>query len=438
MLLLGFMQGFPWILIATLLTLWLKEEGLSRSNIGLFSLLFSVYAVNLLWSPVVDKLRIAWLSNAVGQRKSWVLAMQAVIMFSVVIIASLDAERQLFMIALFCLFIATASATQDIALDALRIELFSVDETRKVAPASAMMTSGWWIGYGVGGGIALHLVSIFRDIPYMNHWQAGYLSSIPIMLLSCAILLATIKETSAPLSSQADKATVPDVGVIRTKRPLAGVLDTYRDPITNFVSRYGVRISVLIIAFIVLFKIGEAFLGRMSLIFYREVGFDESDIANYSKFTGAVSVCVFSVIGSLISARYGLFKGIVISGIAMALTNLLYSVLAVVGPNVNLFIFANVTDQFTTAVSTVAFVAFISQLCDRRHTATHYAALASLGNLSRTTLAAGSGFLADFLGGNWAVFFVLTTLMVLPSLALLLAARKRLAPFMSGADTKVL
>ena len=170
---------------------------------------------------------------------------------------------------------------------------------------------------------------------------------------------------------------------------------------------------------------------------HKEIGFSKSDIALYQKGLGTFSVCFFSVVGSLINARYGLFKGIFACGVAMASTNLLFALLAA-HPVKWLFTVAVVTDQFTTAISTVAFVAFISQLCDRTYTATQYAAFASLGNLSRTTLSAGSGMVVDALGGNWSLFFVLTTLMVVPSLVLLLVVRKDLKPLMEGRTTRVL
>lgn len=430
-LLLGCIQGYPWVLIGTLVTLWLKEEGLSRSGIGLFGLVFAAYAANLFWAPVVDRVRIPFLSRALGQRKAWVLLMQAIIMLACLGVSTLDAGSQLFAFAALCLVISTASATQDVALDALRIELFDLDEPQKVAPASAMMTSGWWVGYGIGGAAALFAVDAIRSHGgAVAHWNAAYLLAIPVMAVMCALLVVFTREGGGP--------SAPAPAPPRGMPLLARGIGLYWDPIKSFIVRFGVAVSLLLVAFIVLFKVGEAFLGRMSLVFYKEVGFGEADIAKYSKLTGTVSVCVFAVLGSLVSARYGLFRGIVIGGVAMALTNLLYAALAVVGPDIRLFVFANVTDQFTTAVSTVAFVAFISQLCDRQHTATHYAALASLGNLSRTTLSAGSGFLVDALGGNWALFFVITTLMVIPGLSLLFATRRRLGPFLATAQTRVL
>ncbi|MBF2734538.1 MAG: MFS transporter, partial [Betaproteobacteria bacterium AqS2] len=215
------------------------------------------------------------------------------------------------------------------------------------------------------------------------------------------------------------------------------VADIWIKPVMSFVGNYGVRIGIILLMLIFLFKVGEAFLGRMSIIFYKEVGFSKNDIALYSKGFGTLALCAFAVIGSIINARYGLYRGLLIGGIAMASTNLLFAALAY-HPAEWLFAFAVVTDQFTTAMSTVALVAFLSQLCDRAYAATQYAAFASIGNFSRTTLAVFSGVMVDSLGGNWALFFVLTTLMVLPSLALLVYIRKDIAALMEGKTTKVI
>ena len=218
---------------------------------------------------------------------------------------------------------------------------------------------------------------------------------------------------------------------------VARAYSIYYMPVARFLQAHGARVGAIVIATIFLFKVGEAFLGRMALVFYREIGFSKSEIALYQKGFGTISVCVFSILGSLINARYGLFKGIVLCGVAMASTNLLFAALAA-HPVRWLFTTAVVTDQFTTAISTVAFVAFISQLCDRTYTAAQYAAFASLGNLSRTTLSAGSGVVVDALGGNWPLFFLLTALAVVPSLVLLLTVRRDLRPLMEGRTTKLL
>ena len=429
--LLGTISGFPWLLIGSMLSLWLKDEELSRTGIGLFGLVFSVYAVNALWAPVVDRLRVPFLSARFGRRRAWIFIMQSVIALAVVGMASVpSAADSLFSIALLALIIATASATQDVAVDALRIELIGEKEGRKVGAGAAMATSGWWLGFGGGKVVALPLVEWMQNNGIENAWQAGYLSMLVVIGICCALLARFVPE---------EKASRPPPAAARMSPVEFGrlALSLYANPVRSFLNRHTVRVGILLLFFIFMFKIGEAFLGRMSVVFYREVGFSVSDIGIMSGGAGTITVCVFSVLGGIVNARYGLLAGIVLGGISMAATNLLFAALAYY-PQPWLFVTAVVADQFTTAVSTVAFVAFLSQLCDRRHSATHYAALASLGNLSRTTLSASSGAVVDFLDGNWPLFFVLTTLMVLPSLAILWFARRALAPTMRGATTTML
>jgi PAT family beta-lactamase induction signal transducer AmpG len=523
-LLIGFVSGFPWVLIGSMITLWLQEEGFSRSGIGLFGLVFTVYAFNMLWAPLVDSVRIPLLGRAFGQRRSWIVAMQGVIALGVIALSRLDPGRSIVAISVWALLIAFASATQDVAIDATRIELIGRMEARKVGAGSAMATSGWWAGYGLGGSLALFTAQALQDRGVEDYWPVAYLVTLGVIAASVAAVLRFVPE---PPPAERESGQSEDVRRMREllvatsavdslARALAGIFSRtalaaggiaallftlfahpyakpsltplvgesaaagmvllwavflvsalalwallflvkeavvrrggrgtdaiaraysiYYMPVARFLQTHGARVGAIIIATIILFKVGEAFLGRMSLVFYKEIGFSKSDIALYQKGLGTVSVCLFSILGSLVNARYGLFRGIFLCGVAMASTNLLFAALAA-HPVRWLFTVAVVTDQFTTAISTVAFVAFISQLCDRTYTATQYAAFASLGNLSRTTLSAGSGVVVDALGGNWPLFFVLTTLMVVPSLVLLLAVRRDLRPLMEGSTTRLL
>ena len=424
-LLLGFISGFPWLLIGSMLSLWLKEEGLSRSSIGLFGLAFSVYAVNALWAPAVDGVRLPFFS-ALGRRRSWIVLMQifiAAAAFGLFLLPS--AAGALHLAAILIFIIAAASATQDVAIDALRIELIGKDEPEKVGPGAAMATSGWWLGFGGGKAVALPLVSFLQEIEVAAAWQWGYLAMLAVVVLSSVLLILFVKE------SPAKAAAVVAVEKKEGRNIFLRAGDIYAAPIKSFVSRHALRLALLLLAFVFFFKIGEAFLGRMSIVFYKEIGFSKNEIGLLSGGLGTITVCIFAVLGSGINARYGLYRGIVIGGIAMATTNLLFALLAF-WPERWLFGAAVVADQFTTSVSTVAFVAFISQLCAREYAATQYAALASLGNLSRTTLAAGSGFLIDGLDGDWPVFFLLTALMVTPSLLILFFRRRQIAPLMRG------
>ena len=418
-LLLGVLSGFPQVAILSMLSLWLQESGFSRTDIGLFALVGVAYAVNALWAPLVDGARLPWLSDRLGSRRAWIVAMQAAVAVCLVALSRLDPAQQLWWVALWAVLLAFASATQDVAIDALRIEQFRAEEARKVAAGAAMHVSGWWAGYGFGGGFALWLVERLQQTGADAAWQQGYL----LLTLAVAVLVALFLRL-VPEPERPSRPPAPG-GLLRHAAAL------YAGPVRSFFVRYGGRLALALLLAVLLFKVGEAFLGRMSLLFYTEVGFSKSDIALYAKGYGTAATVLFALLGSLISARYGVLRGLVVGGLAMAATNLLFVLLAWY-PERWLFAVAVIADQFTAAVSAVAFVAFLSQLCDRAWTATQYAALASLSTLARTTLAAGSGLLVDRLGGDWPLFFVLTALMVLPSLVLILWHRKRLAPVLAG------
>ncbi len=445
---LGFISGFPWVLIASMLSLWLKEEGISRTGIGLFSLLFGVYAVNALWAPLIDKINIPFLAARFGKRCAWILLMQSIIALAMVGMFFLPgAQGYAWWIALFAFIIALASATQDIGIDAIRIEMFAEHEPEKIGGGSAMATSGWWIGFGGSKVIALPLVQALQMAGVTNAWQAGYLSLVIIVVLCMFGVMRFIPSVTDNATS--DKTNKPEEKSKSIKQIIMTPWRLYTEPLLAFFNKFALKPALMLLFFIVFFKIGEAFLGRMSVIFYKEIGFSISEIALLSGGLGTITVCVFAIFGSFFNAKYGLMKGIILGGVGMALTNLLFAALAYY-PEKWLFVTTVVADQFTTAVSTVAFVAFISQLCDRRFTATHYAALASLGNLSRTLFAASSGALVDGLekatgaseatgfADAWALFFVITVLMVLPSLFIIYCLRPYLAPLMQGIKTKLL
>ena len=188
----------------------------------------------------------------------------------------------------------------------------------------------------------------------------------------------------------------------------------------------GFQIAIGILSFVFLFKVGEAFLGRMSIIFYKEIGFSKSDIAIYSKTLGWITTVIFTLLGGLFVIRSGVLKAMFLAGIIMASTNLLFSLLAWSDKSELLFAIAVIFDDIAAAFATVAFVAFISLLVDRAYTATQYALLASIGTAGRTTLASSSGALVDWLNGDWGTFFILTALMVIPSLIILWILRNKL------------
>jgi len=429
-LLLGIISGFPWVLIGSSLSLWLKEDGLSRSTIGWAGLIFGVYAINYLWAPIIDRIRIPWLTNKIGHRRGWIVSMQFIILVSLVCWSTIDPTANLWTVIAIGLVIAIASATQDITVDALRIEQIGESEGTSMQAGAAMAVVGWWSGYKLGGVVALNTAEYFQNAGIDNYWQTTFLI-LGIIVILCNIALMFVHETQASERQAAQKQTdqmieekLGSFGFI--SKIIAWISGTIAGPIISFFKRNGLNIALGILGFVFLFKIGEAFLGRMSIVFYKEMGFSKGDIALYSKGIGWITTVVFTLLGGLFAIRSGVVKAMFLSGILMAATNLLFAALAWSGKSELLFAVAVLLDDIAAAFATVAFVAFISLLVDRTYTATQYALLASIGTLGRTTLAASSGELVDWLNGDWGIFFVITTVMVIPSLILLWIIRNKL------------
>ncbi len=429
-LLLGIISGFPWVLIGSSLSLWLKEDGLSRSTIGWAGLIFGVYAINFLWAPVIDRIRIPWLTNKIGHRRGWIVTMQFFILVSLVCWSTIDPTANLWAVIAIGLVIAIASATQDITVDALRIEQIGENEGMSMQAGAAMAVVGWWTGYKLGGVVALNAAQYFQNAGIENYWQTTFLV-LGIIIIACNIGLMFVHEPQPTERQMAQRQTdqmieekLGSSGVIT--KIIAWISGTIGGPIISFFKRNGLAIALGILGFVFLFKIGEAFLGRMSIVFYKEMGFSKGDIALYSKGIGWITTVIFTLLGGLFAIRSGVVKAMFISGILMAATNLLFAALAWSGKSELLFAAAVLLDDIAAAFATVAFVAFISLLVDRTYTATQYALLASIGTLGRTTLAASSGELVDWLNGDWGVFFVITTVMVIPSLICLWFIRNKL------------
>ena len=419
-LLLGAISGFPWVLIGSSLSLWLKEEGLSRSTIGWAGLIFAVYAFNYLWAPLIDRLQIPYLTKKVGHRRGWIVLMQVAILICLITWSFINPIQNLSLIITIGLIIAIASATQDITVDALRIEQIGENESKSMAAGAAMAVVGWWSGYKLGGVIALFTAQHFENIGIANYWQLTFLV-LGVVVISMNIGLMFVHE---PITSDRKIKQQEHDKIIQDKlgsqnfitKGLAWISGTLGGPIISFFKKNGFSIAIGILGFVFLFKIGEAFLGRMSIVFYKEIGFSKSDIAIYSKTLGWITTVIFTLLGGLFVIRSGVLKAMFLAGILMASTNLLFTALAWSGKSELLFAAAVIFDDIAAAFATVAFVAFISLLVDRTYTATQYALLASIGTLGRTTLASSSGALVDWLNGDWGVFFILTAIMVIPSL----------------------
>ena len=429
-LLLGAISGFPWVLIGSSLSLWLKEDGLSRSTIGWAGLIFAVYDFNYMWAPLIDRVQIPYLTKKIGHRRGWIVLMQLSILICLAIWSVINPTENLALVISIGLIIAISSATQDITVDALRIEQIGENESQSMAAGAAMAVVGWWSGYKLGGVIALFTAEYLENIGLTDYWQMTFLIlGVVVILMNIGLMFV-----HEPLSLDRSQKQNETDELIQNKlgsqnaltKIIAWISGTLGGPVVSFFKKNGFSIALGILGFVFLFKIGEAFLGRMSVIFYKEIGFSKGDIAIYSKTLGWITTVVFTLLGGLFVIRSGVIKAMFLAGILMAATNLLFTALAWTGKSELLFAFAVIFDDIAAAFATVAFVAFISLLVDRTYTATQYALLASIGTAGRTTLASSSGALVDWLNGDWGIFFILTAIMVIPSLICLWMIKNKL------------
>lgn len=422
---LGFASGFPWSIIGKIFGYWLSSAGLTRADIAVLGGVAMIYALNFLWAPLLDRVRLPWLSRRFGQRRGWILLAQIGIAIGALSLALVGLAHGPLMVAVAAGFIVISGATQDVGVDAYRIETIPREEGRMMAAGASAATAGWWTGAGLPGAIAFIIAGRMDDfLPAFLFLAACALGLILITLL--------VPEPDSPREQvQAEdearvrRALAETPGGRRVRQAEAWLIVTVFQPFVEFFRRNGLYLSLAILVFALIFKIGESFMGRMTPVFYQEIGFTPEQVGWVSGVFGWFTMVVFVILSGMINVRFGIFRGLLISGIVMALANLNYAAIALIGPNLQLFVFAEIVDNLTTAFSTVAYVSFISYLTSKVYTATQYALLASISNFGRTSMAMASGAMVTWLD-SWALFFVMTTIMVIPSLILLWWIRHRL------------
>ena len=345
---LGCSSGFPWVLISSALSGWMKDLDLPRATISFIGSVTILYAINFVWAPLVDRVHLPMLQHKLGQRRSWILLMQLCIVIGALGLSFAEPALSLTMVILWSTFIAASAATMDVAIDGYRIDIVA-NETDKLPAAAAMSVAGWWTGYSLPGFAAFFLADQYG-------WNAMY-QLLAASLLGLSLVTMLLKEPSTNRDLLQQKAA--ERYQTSKKHPaLLWLTVTIVEPFAEFIRRNGVLLSALLVCFILTFKLGESFLGRMSIQFYREIGFSNAQIAEYSKLIGWGATMVFTLLGSLLNLRFGVYRGLVVGGITMALSNLMFAWIAHVGPNEQLLFWTIIVDNFTTAFSIVCFVAF--------------------------------------------------------------------------------
>ncbi|MBT7763328.1 MAG: MFS transporter, partial [Gammaproteobacteria bacterium] len=319
-LLFGFCSGFPWVLHGSVLTLWLQQSGLSRSAIGFFGVIATVYAVNWLWAPFVDRMSLPFLGKRLGQRRSWIVLCLAGMSLLVLGLGLSDPSVSLVQISLLALGIAICSATLDISVDAYRIMLFNREEMdRKMPYAAAVSTTGWFAGYGfIGGALA---VALGGETIGMS-WDRVYL----VLAAMVAVLALLVLLTPRP-PNEGEEAVGAAVAQSESPSLSDWIKTTLIAPFAEFFQRCGFRLALSVLLLLLVFRLGEAMLGRMSLVFYVEVGFSRDEISLYQKFFGGLVTAGFSLLGAVINTRFGVIRGLFVAGIAMAGANLMFALI---------------------------------------------------------------------------------------------------------------
>lgn len=399
---LGFASGLPLALSGSTLSVWLTERGVDLGTIGLFSLVGLPYTFKFLWAPLTDALDVPILSRLLGRRRGWLVFTQIWLIASIFLLGFCDPTKSLPLIIFGALLVATASATQDIVIDAFRVESLEPSEQ---GAGMAGYVAAYRIGMLVSGAGVLVLVAWLetKGVARDAVWMWGYIAAGICMLLGIvATLLAT--EPDAP----------PQV-VDHNHKPLQRLVETATGAFGEFLARDA---AVAVLLFVVLYKFCDAFAGALTAAFVINLGFDKATYAAVVKGVGLAAALIGGFAGGAMVRALPLATSLWIGGFLQMTSNLTFSWLALIGVSVPALTATIVVENFTGAIGTVVFVAYLSALCsDRTHTATQYALLTALAAVGRTTLASGGGFIAEDWG--WVTFFIITALSAIPSLLLL-------------------
>jgi MFS transporter, PAT family, beta-lactamase induction signal transducer AmpG len=401
---LGFSAGLPLALSGSTLLVWMREAGVDLGTIGLFALVGTPYTLKFLWAPLVDALDVPILSRLLGRRRGWLVFAQLLLIAAIVFLAFCNPAAAPWLVAVGALLVAAASATQDIVIDAFRVETLEENEQ---AAGMASYVFAYRIGMLASTAGALFLVSGFEAWGAAKNaaWTWGYIAMAGLVVVG---ILTTLAATEPEKSKAAEKAHAREL-------PLKRVITAAVGAFSDFLSR---DMALAILAFVILFKFTDALAGVMTAPFVIDLGFTRNEYAAIIKGVGLAATLIGGFAGGFVARAYPLSTSLWIGGALQAAANIAFSWQAVVGHDAAWLTFAIVAENFTSAIGTVIFVAYLSALCKNPlHTATQFALLTALAAVGRTYLSAGGGYIAESAGWFW--FFAICALAGLPSLVLL-------------------
>jgi MFS transporter, PAT family, beta-lactamase induction signal transducer AmpG len=408
--LLGFSSGLPLALSGSTLLVWMRESGVDLGTIGLFALVGTPYTLKFLWAPLTDALHVPFFTRAFGRRRGWLLFSQLLLIASILLLALADPARSPAFVAVGALLVATMSSTQDIVVDAFRVE--SLPESEQAA-GMASYVAAYRIGMLVSTAGALFLVSAYEGtgLARSSAWQWGYVTMAALVLVGT---ITALLATEPAQSERAEAATSGETAFIRVIHAAWGAF-------AEFLVR---KDAFAALAFVVLFKFTDAFSGTMTAPFVIDLGFSRNDYAAIVKGVGLAATLIGGFAGGFVARRYSLAASLWIGGVLQAAANLSFSWLALAGVNQWALALAITAENFTSAIGTVIFVAYLSALCrNPLHTATQYALLTALAAVGRTYLSSVAGYVAKATG--WPLFFAICVAVAAPSLILLAWLRRR-------------
>lgn len=407
MVFLGFSAGLPFLLVFSTLSAWLRDEGVERSVIGFFSWVGVTYSIKVFWAPVIDRLALPFLTKLLGKRRSWMLLAQLGIVVGLVGMGSSDSHSQLQQIALFAVWVAFCSATQDVVIDAYRIE--------SVIPEyQGAMAATYVLGYRIA--LLMAGAGAFYIADYTN-WKVAYF----VMATAMSIGLVTTLCLKEPEHEHFDQVSSCEKVSTRRqniwRRLSAGFMSAVLSPFVEFFARNG-RVGLLILMLIALYKMSDITMGVMANPFYLDLGFSKKDIADISKVFGFFMTIAGAAMGGVLVIRYGIMQPLLLGAVMVAATNLLFAVLAISEPNLLLLAGVISADNLSGGIATSVFIAYLSSLTSTAYTATQYALFSSLMTLPAQLLGGFSGVVVDSYG--YTVFFIYASTVGLPAIMLVL------------------
>jgi PAT family beta-lactamase induction signal transducer AmpG len=401
MLFLGFSAGLPLLLVLGTLSFWLREAGIDRSTIGYLTWIGLIYAGKWLWAPLVDRLPIPFLGRLLGRRRSWLIFAQTIIVLGLLGMASLDPKVAITPVVWCALLVAFGSATQDIALDAFRIE--SADSDRQAALAATYQT-GYRLALIWSGAGVLWLAARVESGPGYDAsaWQFAYV----VMACSIGIGVLTTLLSKEPARIELAKA----------RNAKAWLHQTLIEPFSEFITRYGWH-AIAILGLIAIYRISDIVMGIMANPFYVDMGYTKDEVAAVSKVFGVIMTLLGAFIGGVLALRFGVMRILFLGAVLSSVSNLLFAWLATQGHDLTGLVWVISADNLSSGIATAAFIAFLSSLTNIQYSATQYALFSSMMLLAPKWLAGFSGVFVDAFG--YQVFFISTAIIGVPVLLLI-------------------